>query len=311
VSTGACGVNCDLCRLRLLGTCSTCGSGKSREAEAKRAAQERLFGQPCPVLACAIMNKVDYCLRDCLQFPCDNFSCGPYPFSRSFLDMQQRRLAELPPALDPNGRPLNVPQQYWETLAERDTRQVCNATLVEADGKGRFHFRFLDRRVRVTPSLRVLEEAGAGGGWHQVNDPLLELTTLTYLTATEKIFPLANRLAGIKDLKQGFYFQGRHVLPVSPLLERFGDDPGGFADACRLLEGVPAQMADLGFRLLPFPRLPVYFLYWQAADDFRARIDVLFDCSVENIFTAPAIWILVRRMVIALLQAGRTQAGSL
>ncbi len=293
-----------MCRLHLLGTCSTCGGGKSREAQAKLAAQERLLGQPCPVLACAIMNRVNYCPRDCPQFPCDNFSCGPYPFSQSFLDMQQRRLAQLPPALDPNGRPLNVPRQYWDMLAKRDCQQVCNATLVDADRQGRFLFRFLDRRLRVTPWLRLLEESGSGSQWQQIHDPLLELVTLTYLTGTERIFPLANRLAGIKDLKQGFYFQGRHVLPLSPLLERFGDDPGGFAKAGRHLQGQPAEMADFGFKLLPFPRLPVYFLYWQAADDFKPRIDVLFDSSVENIFSAAAIWLLVRRLVIALLQAG-------
>lgn len=303
MATGACGIDCNVCRLRLLGTCSSCGGGKSREAEAKRAAQERLFGQPCPILACAIMNKTDYCPRDCPQYPCENFSSGPYPFSRSYLEMQRRRLAQLPPALDPNGRPLKVPSRYWELLERRDPQQVCNATLVEADRQGRFVFPFLDRMLRVVPASRALEEAGDGRNWQPVNDPLLELVSLTYLTATDRVIPLSNQLAGIKDLKQGFYFQGRHELPLGPLLERFGDDPAGFADACRRLEGLPSGMGDLGFKLLPFPRLPVFLLYWQAADDFKARIDVLFDRSVEQIFSAPAIWILVRRLAIAMLQA--------
>ena len=79
--TGSCGINCDVCKLNLLGTCSSCGPGKSPEAEQKLAAQQRLFGSTCGILACARMNQIDYCLRDCRQFPCDNFSNGPYPFS--------------------------------------------------------------------------------------------------------------------------------------------------------------------------------------------------------------------------------------
>ena len=44
MATGACGINCDTCRLNLRGTCSTCGSGTSEEGRLKLAAQERLLG---------------------------------------------------------------------------------------------------------------------------------------------------------------------------------------------------------------------------------------------------------------------------
>ncbi len=313
MATGACGINCDVCRLRLLGTCSSCGAGGSSVAEAKRAAQERILGQPCPVLACAIMNKVSYCPRDCLQFPCDNFNYGPYPFSRSYLDMQQRRFAQLPPALDPNGRPLKVPEQYWKDLLARPCHQVCNATLVEVDQQGGFVFNFFNRRLQVTPSSRSIK-AELDGKWQLIDDPLLELVTLAYLTGTERVFPLKNQLVGVKDLKEGFYFQGRHAMPLAPLLERFADDPAGFATSCRTLGGQEVAMADVGFKLLALPRIPLYLLLWQAGDEeivtslesdgFGARIDILFDRSVEKIFPAAVIWMLVRRLVVALLQFG-------
>ncbi|MGD9053314.1 MAG: DUF3795 domain-containing protein, partial [Desulfobacterales bacterium] len=83
--TGACGINCDVCKLNLLGTCSSCGPGTSSQAAKKLAAQQRLMGGTCAILACAQLNQVDYCLRDCAQFPCDNFTQGPYPFSRGYL----------------------------------------------------------------------------------------------------------------------------------------------------------------------------------------------------------------------------------
>ncbi len=114
--TGACGINCDVCKLHLLGTCSSCGSGTSAEAEKKLAAQRRLLGSTCSILACAQLNQVEYCLRDCNQFPCDNFRTGPYPFSQGFLNMQGRRLKERPPAFAPGGSRVSVAADYWDQL---------------------------------------------------------------------------------------------------------------------------------------------------------------------------------------------------
>ena len=96
--TGACGINCDVCRLNLLTICSTCGPGKSQEAQRKIAAQEKILGAPCPILACAFNHGVDYCPRDCDRFPCDQFEAGPYPFSQAYLNMQERRRKESPRA---------------------------------------------------------------------------------------------------------------------------------------------------------------------------------------------------------------------
>ena len=118
--TGACGINCDVCQLNLLGTCSSCGSGRSLEAELKLEAQQRLFGDTCPILACAKMNQVEYCLRDCHQFPCDNFTRGPYPFSQGFLQMQQRRRTQPPPAFAPDKSPVEVPAHFWDDLQKKD-----------------------------------------------------------------------------------------------------------------------------------------------------------------------------------------------
>ena len=78
--TGACGIACDVCKLKLLQICSSCGPGKSQLAKAKLEAQKRLLGAPCPILACASLKQVDYCLRDCDLFPCENFDVRPLPF---------------------------------------------------------------------------------------------------------------------------------------------------------------------------------------------------------------------------------------
>ena len=52
-------------------------------------------------------------------------------------------------------------------------------------------------------------------------------------------------------------------------------------------------MADAAYRLLPFPRTPVYYLLWIGDEEFRPRLSVLFDRSIEEFFSASAIWSLV------------------
>ncbi len=93
-TTGACGINCMACRLVAMGRCSPCAPGTSPRAQQKLAAQLRAFGGYCLVLKCAADRGVGWCMRDCPQFPCENFSEGPYPYSESFLRMQLRRRSE-------------------------------------------------------------------------------------------------------------------------------------------------------------------------------------------------------------------------
>ena len=115
--TGACGIDCGVCRLHLLGTCSVCGPGGSPEASEKMAAQVRILGAPCPILACAVRSHVAYCVRDCERFPCDAFRAGPYPFSEGFLRMQVRRRGEGPASRTPSGDRVKVRVQTAGTWA--------------------------------------------------------------------------------------------------------------------------------------------------------------------------------------------------
>ena len=119
MATGACGINCDVCQLNLIGQCSSCGPGRSDLAARKSAAQQRILGHPCAILECARLNHIDYCPRDCPSFPCDNFSDSNYPYGKSFLDMQQRRLKEGPKAYAPDGSHLAVADEYWQALTAR------------------------------------------------------------------------------------------------------------------------------------------------------------------------------------------------
>jgi hypothetical protein len=97
----ACGVSCDVCGLYVKGICSTCFAGTDERVQEKLDEQMQAINMHCPILACAVEKKVGYCLRDCQEFPCLRFQSGfesvqgpgPFPYSTSFLNMFQRRIA--------------------------------------------------------------------------------------------------------------------------------------------------------------------------------------------------------------------------
>lgn len=303
MATGACGIDCDVCLLRLTGTCSTCGPGPSVAADRKLEAQNRILGSPCPILACARMKAVAFCLRDCGSFPCDHFQAGPYPFSPAFLAMQKRRRSQSPPAYAPDGSHLKVAQQYWERLNHRDLESLSAQTQFELTPDGRLVFKFLNRTIMVDPETRCLRRP-IGTRWEMLEDPLLELASVLYLVNVKDVYPLGRDIVGTQDLKEGHFFQGPHELKTAPLLERYGQDLQGFRQVSGKLGGEPMDMADAAFRLKPFPRLHLYYLLWQADEEFPARIRVLFERSIENVLAADAVWALVNRVSTELLTAG-------
>lgn len=298
--TGACGIDCDACRLRLLDTCSSCGPGRSEQARRKLEAQKRLLGEPCPILACAAINGIDYCLRDCSAFPCDNFASGPYPFSQGFLTMQQRRRQQGPPALDHNRLPVSIPEEYWERLCQRDITKLCNWTLAQPHPESGLQFRYLHRDIWVDFERRGIQYL-AGGHWRELDDPLTELIILLYFSSMHAFLPLRKDLIGPGDLKEAHYFTGEHVLPLAPVLERYGNDLQGFRRAAAYLEGQALDMADAAYRLYPFPRVPLTYLLWAGDEEFGPRFSVLFDRSIEEVFAAAAIWTLVKVVNNAIL----------
>ncbi len=304
--TGACGINCDVCRLRLLGTCSSCGSGKSAQAKKKLEAQKKIIGGNCIILECACTKNKEFCLRDCDRFPCENFTIGPYPFSQGFLSMQERRRGDRPPALNHHETLIIVPDEYWDRLCERDINKLCNLTLTEpftADSsipRGLI-VHFLNEDIFVDFKERCLRRK-QNNQWENTDDKLLELVTLLYLTNVKKLHPIGKEIVSTKDLKEAHFFKGEHKLKLAPLLERFGNDMEGFKTAAAFLEGTSVEMADAAYCLLPFPRIPLYYLYWKGDKEFKTKISVLFDRSIEAYFSADGIWGLVNLVSLALIR---------
>ena len=305
--TGACGINCDVCKLNLMGVCSTCGPGKSVEAQQKLAAQKRILGAPCPLLECAAMNKLSYCLRDCNSFPCENFEQTQYPFSQGFLNMQKRRRKETPATVPLTSAPITVPTEYWDVIRTKDLFTLSNLTLAESHesdtGQG-LVFRFLNEAILVDIQDRCLKRFNEQQ-WQPLHDPMLELVTLVYFNSVQAFHPVGNDTIGLSELKEAHFFQGPHTLKLKPLLERYGDDSDGLITAAQYMGGQVNDMADIAFQLNPFPRIPLYYLFWQGDEEFKPRMSVLFDRSIEKTLAADAIWGLVNLVSYLLLKGPR------
>ncbi len=80
---GACGVACDVCKLK--DKCGGCVSGTDPDAP-KVLKRLKQMGNACPVLKCAIENRIEYCLN-CEQFPCNIHYENEIPYSRKALDI--------------------------------------------------------------------------------------------------------------------------------------------------------------------------------------------------------------------------------
>ena len=303
--TAACGINCDVCGLKNRGICSSCGSGISREGSEKLAIQRKLFGEPCPILACAHMNHLEFCMRDCVSFPCENFETQGYPFAQGFLNMQRRRLTENREAsvatMPGSKNALTVPLEHWDRLQKKDPVQLCHTALAQLETTGDIRLRVLNTDLIVHPGRRLIR-AIVSGNDIPVNDPLLQLITVVYLLSITPA-PLRHEKAGIKDLKSAHFFQGPHELDMGPLMNRYGNDAAGFGEVAGHLGGRHiSSTADAGFVFSPFPKILMYYLLWEGDEEFAPRFSILFDRSIEDHFAADFIWGLVGFVTKTLLQ---------
>lgn len=213
--------------------------------------------------------------------------------------MRQPQISEKPHTYAPDGSHLQVAEIYWQAAKQRDVTEVCNLTFFDLISPGRFQFLFLNEDVQIDLGGRCLLR-NSKNRWQPDEDPLLTLVTVMYLKGIQAVYPLGGDIIGIPDLKEHHFFAGPHVPRLDPLLVRYGTDPEGFANACRILGGSSMEMADAAFRLLPFPRVPLYFLLWAQDQEYEPRVQVLFDRSIESCLPADAIWALINRVAMAI-----------
>jgi hypothetical protein len=204
--------------------------------------------------------------------------------------MQERRRQERRGRPLPRDEKCPVPEQYWDRLSDKDPAALCENGLAAISKPHLLYLPFLSdtllvdltrRQVRRMPNGRTANE--------RLEHGLLELLTLVYLlNATAQ--PLTEQLVGTKDLKDAQFFKGPHELETKPLLTRYGDDFDGLERTAKRFGGERVDLADVAFRFWPFPRVPLYYLFWGRDEEFDPRLSILFDRSIECHLAADAIW---------------------
>ncbi|NOZ86421.1 MAG: DUF3786 domain-containing protein [Deltaproteobacteria bacterium] len=301
MATGACGINCNICRLHLLGICSTCGSGRSTTAKKKLDAQKRLFGRACAVLECAVLRGIHYCMRDCDDFPCDNFRDLEYPFSEAFLDMQARRRNEAGASGKQAAWPEATPE-FWERLKAMDPPSVAARTGCIVVQETKYRVRCLNETWIVDPGKETIvkEDDSFGGEW----DRQMPFLILAYLVLARQ-GSLSGEMVSPRDLGKGQdYFRGHAQIDLKDIEHVFGSDTGRFLAAAESLDGRSIEIGDAGAHFHIFPKLPIQIILWSGDDEFPPRAHVLLDRSTFDNYPAEGI-----ANVINLL-AGRLTMGA-
>ncbi len=89
---GACGLACEVCRALLTGKCPINGCTSGINAKEKLELQRRVLGFTCPILECAYLRSVDYCIKSCRDFPCKVMIESEFPYSKKFLNVMKELL---------------------------------------------------------------------------------------------------------------------------------------------------------------------------------------------------------------------------
>lgn len=196
---------------------------------------------------------------------------------------------------------VEVPTQHWEQVGRMNRADVCRRSqaIVIDD---RLTLAVMGRPVTVDLERRCLVPEDPAD-WPECLMPLLTLLTLVYLRDARDI-ALTGELVAPRQLAQGHFFQGPHSLRLKSLDARFAHRLEAFWAAGERLGGTPVPQGDVAFRLWPFPRIPLVLVFWDADDEFPARISTRFDRSIEGHLQADAIWGLVHLTGARVLHAG-------
>jgi hypothetical protein len=190
----------------------------------------------------------------------------------------------------------------FENLARADHTVICRRSMAYYDeAEGSYFLDFLRERYCIEPHNCVIKSVPGPipQGAPSVD---LQVIMITYLLNALEI-PLAKKLVAGSSLKGGkCFFQGAHGFPLDPLVKQYGWDVDGFVDQGLSLGATREHYGDAGLRFAALPRVPVVMVLWGAEEEFPARLNVIFDATIDKHLPLDAILGLVteicRRMTV-------------
>ncbi|MBC8463816.1 MAG: DUF3786 domain-containing protein, partial [Deltaproteobacteria bacterium] len=176
--------------------------------------------------------------------------------------MKRQRRQETRLARSAAARNTKVPAAYWDDLKKKDMTRLCEDTGARMHPPEGLALKVLRDQIVIDIQKREIRAAGLDKNLIS-NDPLRELLVLLYLLNAAS-HEIKHQMVSVKDLKDAHFFQGPHQLEIAPLLKKFGNDPAGFRRAAGKIGAKPLDLADIAFELMVFPKIPLYYLLWEA-----------------------------------------------
>jgi len=207
-----------------------------------------------------------------------------------------------PISIAPTGEIIKVPTDYWDKLKKRNIDELCKLSLAHVYPPEDILLHFLNKDILLDMGNRSIHRLNVNK-LEKIENPFLELIILVYLLNVSSDDP-SQDIISVRDLKNAHFFQGPHELQTAPLLNLYGNNLEGFKSAAESLGGKSLDMADAAYVLLPFPKIPLYYLLWEGDDEFKPNLSILFDRSIEKHLAADAIWGLVNLVSKYLLSGG-------
>jgi hypothetical protein len=197
-------------------------------------------------------------------------------------------------AKTPTGEIIKVPADYWDKLKKRNINELCKLSLAHVYPPEGLLLHFLNKDILLDMENRSIHRLNVNTR-EKIENPFLELIILVYLLNVSSD-NTGEDIISVRDLK--------NAHQTAPILDLYGNNLEGFQSAAESLGGKSLDMADASYMLLPFPKIPLYYLLWVGDDEFEPNISILFDRSIEKHLAADAIWGLVNLVSNYLLTAG-------
>jgi hypothetical protein len=197
---------------------------------------------------------------------------------------------------------LGLDPQLWKTLVALPPEDVCRRSLTSYDSHLHcYHVQVLNESYQVFPREMAIHKADNRNGSLSIE---LRLLIVQYLIQAKDL-PLGVKWISEKELKNGeMFYRGVHSLDMfkNPLEEKFCLRPEDFLKAGLSIGGIKVDYGDIGLQFQGLPRIPVLLILWAADDEFPAKVNILFDPTIEHHLALDTIWGLVRVMTFKLLE---------
>jgi hypothetical protein len=189
-----------------------------------------------------------------------------------------------------------------EELQNRNPHHVCRASgaLCIEEGKRLTGMRlmFLNRPVTIDwPDVAVHQESDEE---IPIKQTILVLHYLNGVSTKD----LAGEWISYKDIPSArFYLDAFNRRVKNPLVSTFGEDPDRLPPIAEELFGATTgSIGDISIQIQAFPKMPIMLVIWKGDEEFASDGTILFDRSIDDIFSAEDITEIASHIVYPLIK---------